>query len=85
MIFLLITFIGLLILRTIFIILQEKRLNTRLFEEIKKKDIDRKSMCKKLENCWCIEYDCDEEKVDQVLKEYGNHHCGKTANSILNS
>ena len=80
-----IAFVGLVILFNFFIHLKEKRLNRKLFEEVIKKDIDRKSTCKKIENCWCTKYDFDEEKVGQVLKEYGNHHCSKTVNSILNS
>ena len=84
-ILLIIAFVGLLILLNFFINLKEKRLNIKLSEEVIKKDIDRKSTCKKIEHCWCTKYDFDEEKVGQVLKEYGNHHCGKTVNSILNS
>ena len=86
MVYLLITaFVGLIILYNFFINLKEKKLNAKLFEEIIKKDIDRRSKCKKIENCWCTEYDCDEENIGDVLKEYGDHNCGKTINSILNS
>ena len=81
---LIIALVGFLLLPISFLNLHKKRLNTRLFEEIKKKDIDRKSKCKKIENCWCTEYDCDEENIGEVLKEYGDHNCGKTINSILN-
>jgi len=82
---LIIVFVGLLILHNFFITLKEKRLNTILFEETIKKEIDRKSKCKKIENCWCTKYDCDEEEVGQALKKYGKHHCGKSVNFILKS
>lgn len=54
-------------------------------EETNSDNIHKESVCKKIEACWCSEYDLDEDKKEKVLKEFGDHNCGKTVTSIIDN
>jgi hypothetical protein len=52
-------------------------------KEINRNDIHEEQICKKIETCWCSEYNLGEEKKEKVLKEFGDHNCGKSVSSII--
>ena len=79
--------IFLAILLSIYFVLLGLR-KTKEFKEKKETDfidIHKKSVCKKIESCWCSEYSLDEDKKERILTELGEHNCGKTVGSIINN
>jgi len=81
----LVVFVALILLLGLVLLLIKKIGNLKLKEKSKPNNTGEESTCKKVENCWCVEYDLTKEKKQVVLKELGDQYCGKTVRSIVNN
>ena len=79
---LLIIAVSLLVLEFVFLILRRKK-DRKLNINPDHREIDKKSPCQVVEDCWCYEYNLSKEKKEQLLEEFEDLHCGKSVESVL--
>jgi len=74
--------LSLLLLEFVLLLLRKKR-ECKPKEQSKLNQLDNRSPCLEVEDCWCCEYNLSKEKKEEILKEFGDLYCGKSVESML--
>lgn len=80
---LLLSIVASLLLLELILQLIRKKKDGKLNNKPDRKKTERGSTCLEAEDCWCCEYNLSKEKKEEILKEFGDLHCGGSVGSML--